>query len=66
VFGGSNSHWIFVALLDNFAELDKGPILTRALGPEGAQKVQAKGAGITTLFVQTLSRRVPELSYEQQ
>ena len=48
---------------DTFADLDKGPVLTQALGQEGAQKLLQKlPAGAVVNLERSLTRFVPELS----
>lgn len=48
---------------DSFADLDKGPVLIQALGPEGAQKlVQKMPAGTVVHVERSIARFVPELS----
>jgi hypothetical protein len=50
--------WVYKA-----ADLDAGSPVTRALGADGAAKLMAKTAGMTTLIEQVVRREVPELSY---
>ena len=61
-FGGNGLQYHAVSLIDDFAELDKGPPLVRALGPEGAAKLQAKSAELLTGFEVTVLEYLPELS----
>ncbi len=61
-FGGEDG-FIHVFYIDNFAELDKGSPVMRALGAEGAQAVTAKFAGIVTSSELWIARVLPELSY---
>ena len=51
---------VFVA---NFAALDNGPLPTRALGAEGAEKITAKGVGLFTVVERVVRQRVADLSY---
>ena len=46
VFGGSQNEWTHVTGIDNFAHIDKGPPLVRAVGPDGAAKLEAKFAEV--------------------
>jgi len=61
-FGGEGG-FIHVFYVDNFAELDKGSPVMRALGAEGAQAVTAKLTGIVTSSELWIARVLPELSY---
>jgi len=61
-FGGE-SGFIHVFYVDDFADLDKGSPVMRALGSDGAQAVTAKLAGIVTSSDLWLARVIPELSY---
>lgn len=45
------------------ADLDKGPALTQMLGREGAAKVAAKGAGLTTVIETVVRQRIADLSF---
>lgn len=51
---------------DSFAEIGKGSPVSRALGPEGAEKVDAKMAGIVTHVEAWVSRYLPEVSYDNR
>ncbi len=42
VLGGSPNEWTLVILIDNYAHIDKGPLLSQAVGPEKAAKVEAR------------------------
>ena len=42
VFGGNANEYITLTMRDGFADLDKGPVIVQALGPEGAQKLTQK------------------------
>jgi hypothetical protein len=61
-FGGE-AGFLHLFHVENFAELDRGSPVVAALGPEAAQAVTAKLAGIMTRSEQWLSRLVPELSH---
>ena len=61
-FGGE-SGFIHVFYVDDFAELDKGSPVMRALGAEGAQAVTAKLSGIVTSNELWLARVIPDVSY---
>ncbi len=61
-FGGE-SGFLHVFYVPNFAELDKGSPVMRALGPEGALAVTAKLSGVVSSSSLWVSRVVPELSY---
>ena len=63
IFGGNANEYITLTMRDNFADLDKGPVLIQALGPEGAQKLTQKlPAGAVVNLERSLTRLVPELS----
>ncbi len=61
-FGGESGfmHLFYVA---NFAELDRGSPVVRAVGADGAQQLAAKLAGIVTSSEMWIARHLPELSY---
>jgi hypothetical protein len=61
-FGGE-SGFLHVFYVKNFAELDLGSPLMRALGAEGAQAVTAKLSGIVTSNEIWIARIVPDVSY---
>ena len=61
-FGGE-SGFVHAFYVVNFAELDKGSPVVRALGAEGAQAVTAKLAGIVTSSEMWVARLLPEVSY---
>ena len=52
-----------VFYFENFAELDKGSPVMRALGPEGAQAATAKLSGIVSSSALWVARVIPELSF---
>lgn len=60
---GGEGGYIHLFYLDNFATLDQGSPVVRALGPEGAQAVTEKLAGVVTSSEQWIASLVPELSY---
>ncbi len=62
VFGGETG-FIHQYYYTNFAALDAGSPVVKALGPAGAQAVTAKLAGIVTSTEQWITRLVPELSF---
>lgn len=63
IFGGNANEYITLTMRDSFADLDKGPVLIQALGPEGAQKLTQKlPAGTVVNLERSLTRLVPELS----
>ena len=48
---------------DRFADLDNGPVIVQALGPEGAQKLTQKmPAGAVVQVERSIARFVPDLS----
>lgn len=61
-FGGEGG-FLHVFYVDNFAELDKGSPVMRALGAAGAQAVTAKLSGIVTSSELWIARLLPDLSY---
>ena len=60
---GGEGGYIHLFYLDNFGSLDQGSPVLRALGPAGAQEINAKLAGIVTSTEQWVARVLPELSY---
>ena len=63
LFGGDGNEYVTLTMRDSFADLDKGPVLIQALGPEGAQKlVQKMPAGTVVHLERSIARFVPELS----
>ena len=60
---GGEGGYIHLFYLDNFGSLDQGSPVLRALGPEGAQAVTEKLAGVVTSSEQWIASLVPELSY---
>jgi len=61
VFGGPGG-FIHYYFYNNFAALDAGSPVVKALGAAGAQAVTSKFAGIVTSSEQWITRLVPELS----
>jgi len=61
-FGGE-SGFIHIFYVNNFAALDAGSPVVRALGPAGAQAVTAKLSGIVSSSEEWIARVMPELSY---
>ena len=63
IFGGNGNEYITLTMRNNFAELDKGPVLTQALGQEAAQKLLQKlPAGVVVNLERSITRFVPDLS----
>jgi hypothetical protein len=61
-FGGENG-FIHLFYVNNFAALDAGSPVVRALGPVGAQGVTAKLSGIVSSSELLVARVIPDLSY---
>ena len=61
-FGGEGG-FLHVFYFENFAELDKGSPVMRALGPEGAQAATTKLSGIVSSSALWVARLIPELSF---
>ncbi|MFL6448277.1 MAG: hypothetical protein ACJ746_11390 [Bryobacteraceae bacterium] len=64
VFGGDPNERIAVRLIKNLAEFDAGPVLTKALGEEGALKVRLKSTGIVDSVHYSVLHYRPDLSYD--
>ena len=63
IFGGNGNEYITLTMRDSFADLDKGPVIVQALGPEGAQKLTQKmPAGAVVQVERSIARFVPDLS----
>lgn len=62
-FGGDRNRWTFLSMIPSFAELDKGPPLVRALGREGAEKLEEKTAGLVSSVTYSIARFNTELSF---
>jgi hypothetical protein len=60
---GGDSGFIHLFYVKDFAELDKGSPVVRALGPEGAQEVTKKLSGIVAQSELWLARVLPDVSY---
>ena len=60
---GGEGGYIHLFYLDDFASLDQGSPVVRALGPSGAQVVTAKLSGIVISTEQWVARLLPELSF---
>ena len=63
---GGRPGYIHFFYEDNFAEINKGSPVSRALGREGAEKANAKMAGIVTDLEIWVSRYLPEVSYDNR
>ena len=64
-FGGAGGY-VHIFHVENFAELDQGSPLARALGAEGAQAVSAKLSGVVTRSEQWLVRYLPDQSFRPE
>jgi hypothetical protein len=64
MFGGEPNERIAVRPIKNMAEFDAGPVLTKALGQEGALKLRAKSAGIIDSVHFSVLRYRADLSYD--
>lgn len=65
IFGGNGNEYITLTMRDSFADLDKGPVLIQAIGPEAAQKLMQKlPAGTVVNLERSITRFVPELSIQ--
>lgn len=62
-FGGESGAFIHLFYVQNFAKLDEGSPVVKALGAQGAQAVTAKLAGIVNSTEQWIARVLPDLSY---
>ena len=60
---GGESGYVHFFHLGNFAALDQGSPLARALGPEGAQEVMAKLAGVVRRTEQWVVRYLSDASF---
>ena len=63
---GGESGFVHFFHVGNFAALDQGSPLARALGPQGAQEVATKLAGVVTRTEQWLVRPVPDASFRAE
>ena len=64
MFGGDPNERILVRLMKNMGEFDAGPVLTKALGEEGARKLRARSAGIVDSVHFSVLRYRTDLSYD--
>jgi hypothetical protein len=53
-----------VRLIKNMADFDAGPVLTKSLGEEGAQKLRARSAGIISSVHYSVVHYRADLSYD--
>lgn len=65
LLGGPVTEYTIVALIDNWAEMEGGGPLVRALGREGWDKVRQKMAGLATSIENSVMAHQPDLSYMQ-
>ena len=63
---GGDSGYVHFFRVGNFAALDQGSPLARALGPEGALEITAKLAGVLARSEQWIVRYLPELSFRPE
>jgi len=63
VFGAPGNEWSQVLAIEDFAEIDKGPPLARAMGAEEARKVEAKFESLIESREMTIAAFLPEFSY---
>ena len=61
-FGGDTG-FVHIFYANNFAKLDEGSPVVKALGAAGAQAVTAKFSGIVASSQQWITRVIPDLSY---
>jgi hypothetical protein len=61
--GANPNDVTFSTVYNKFADMDGGPFLTKQLGREGADKLNAKFAGIRNLIDVYVRVRVPDLSF---
>jgi hypothetical protein len=66
IFGGEGMERVTVRPLKKLAEIDDGPIARRILGPEEAQKLTQKAAGLYQSVRSRIVRYRPELSYQPE
>jgi hypothetical protein len=64
VFGGDPNERVTVRPVNAMGELDGGPVLTKALGEEGARKLMNKTVGMVDSVQFRIVRYRPDLSYE--
>ena len=63
---GGEGGYVHFFHVGNFAALDRGSPLARALGPDGAQEVLAKLAGVVRRTEQWLVRYLPDASFRPE
>lgn len=63
---GGDSGYVHFFHVGNFAALDQGSPMARALGPEGALEVTSKLAGVLARSEQWIVRHLPDLSFRQE
>ncbi len=63
---GGEGGYVHFFHFDNFAALDQGSPMARALGPEAALEVMSKLAGAVSSTDQWLVRHLPELSFREE
>lgn len=66
VFGGDANEWVIVTMYDKFAELDSGPLLIRALGPEGYAKLMNNVRGVLASVTIDVARYRADLSFRKE
>jgi hypothetical protein len=65
MFGGDPNERITLRLMKNMGEFDAGPVLTKALGEEGARKLRARSAGIIDSVHFSVLHYRADLSYDK-
>jgi hypothetical protein len=63
IFGGNSNDRVIVRPIKAMAEIDGGPILTKALGREASQKLMLSGSALTETTETRIMRYRPDLSY---
>ena len=66
IFGGDGMEIVTVRPIKKLGEIDDGPIVRRVLGPEGAQKLNAKSAGFYQSIRYRIVRYRSDLSYQPE
>lgn len=61
--GANSNDFVLSTVYSKYADLEGGPVLTKALGAEGAAKVLAKLSGVANLVEQIVRNRVDDLSF---
>jgi hypothetical protein len=64
IFGANPDEYVLGRLMEKLGEIDAGPLLRKALGAEGADKVMAKTAGIVASVEYRIYRYRSDLSYQ--